>query len=415
MKKPSLVVLLLILLIFIVSFPQIELTKAQDNTIYIRSNGTVEGTDKIQREGNVFTFIENVVDQSIIIEKDNIILDGDGYSLEGQLEETGILVEGRNNVTVSNLTIQNFNYGIYFSHSSSNYILNNKILNNDRGIEIEYCSENWIKQNQISGNIDFGFYAFESSDNVFRHNTVVNNENGVNLIFESNTLKVGVGIISNCSIKTNDVGISLFFGPNIQNEVEISAIDSCDIKENNIGIKVTNFANTSITPLIYENNITNNNLGIYIKASLASIQFNNIDSNEIGIEFAGSENQITHNNFIDNSIQVYDFAWDNPDMASSVNIWFEGDTGNYWSDYTGTGTTPYVIDEKNQDNFPATKQFTIPIEPFDPNTDDMKISNMFWSLVIIAIILSSGFIAFSFWKNKTKKQNHIKEPWDPKN
>ena len=51
--------LMLILSFMLVSIPQIELMKAQDS-IYIRKDGSVEGTDKIQRNGDIYTLIGNI-------------------------------------------------------------------------------------------------------------------------------------------------------------------------------------------------------------------------------------------------------------------------------------------------------------------------------------------------------------------
>jgi parallel beta-helix repeat protein len=66
----------------------------------------------------------------------------------------------------------------------------------------------------------------------------------------------------------------------------------------------------------------------------------------------GKKITIEQNNFIANDIQVK--------LSKVVVVWDNGwSRGNYWSDYTGVdtdgdaiGETPYVIDSKNQDNFP---------------------------------------------------------------
>ena len=59
-----------------------------ESTIYIRADGSVEGTDKIQRDGDGYTFLGDIsIDGSgidcIVVERDNIIVDGAGYTLEG--------------------------------------------------------------------------------------------------------------------------------------------------------------------------------------------------------------------------------------------------------------------------------------------------------------------------------------------
>ncbi len=51
MRKTSFIVLLLILCSILVTFPNVKIVKAQ-STIYITADGTVEGTDKIQRNGD---------------------------------------------------------------------------------------------------------------------------------------------------------------------------------------------------------------------------------------------------------------------------------------------------------------------------------------------------------------------------
>jgi len=55
-----------------------------DGPIYIRADGSVEGTDKIQRDGNVYTFTGNIdvfnpyvhIGVGIGVQRDNIIIDG---------------------------------------------------------------------------------------------------------------------------------------------------------------------------------------------------------------------------------------------------------------------------------------------------------------------------------------------------
>ena len=51
-------------------------------TVYIRADGSVEGTDKIYRVGNLYIFTGNIGD-SIVVEKSNIIIDGNGFTLQG--------------------------------------------------------------------------------------------------------------------------------------------------------------------------------------------------------------------------------------------------------------------------------------------------------------------------------------------
>jgi hypothetical protein len=67
--------LILLLICFaVVSISKIEIVKAE-STNYIRADGTVEGTDKILRDGNLYTFTGNIYGP-IVVEKDDVVIDG---------------------------------------------------------------------------------------------------------------------------------------------------------------------------------------------------------------------------------------------------------------------------------------------------------------------------------------------------
>ena len=109
----TILLLSLILCFAVVSIPEIGVVKAED-AIYIRVDGSVEGTDKIQRAGYVYTLKDNLVsefgsDYGLTIEADNIILDGAGFTLQGSGNHIGINLPtltpdgpGRSNVTIKN-------------------------------------------------------------------------------------------------------------------------------------------------------------------------------------------------------------------------------------------------------------------------------------------------------------------------
>ncbi|MEM2148237.1 MAG: hypothetical protein QXJ94_06505, partial [Candidatus Bathyarchaeia archaeon] len=82
---------------------KVEYAKA-DGTIYIRPDGFVyPSTAPINRYGNVYTLIDNIINSSIVVLRDNIVLDGAGiYRIEGPPEypSKGIDLTGRNNVTI---------------------------------------------------------------------------------------------------------------------------------------------------------------------------------------------------------------------------------------------------------------------------------------------------------------------------
>jgi parallel beta-helix repeat protein len=169
MKKiASTLISLLVLSLVLVSFPQIEEVKAQE-AIYIRSDGSVEGTDKIQRVGTVYSFMDNI-DGSIVVEKDNIVIDGAGYALQedGIGEGKGISLDGRTNITIKNVHLIDFVPCIHLNNSPNNIIANNTLTSN-----VEF-SPPWVIQlrnlsnnNKIVGNI------IEQESEGYLHDSVV--------------------------------------------------------------------------------------------------------------------------------------------------------------------------------------------------------------------------------------------------
>jgi len=164
MKKITTTFALLLIFSFVlVSISEIGIVKAQD-TIYIRADGSVEGTDKIQRNGDIYTFIDDISGW-IQIQKSYIVLDGAGYALQVNKGESGKgidLSNGRGqdpsrpeivNVTIKNMSILNFSYGIFNRNSRNNTIISNYITNCSTGIDLMGSSNITIKNNTIANNV----------------------------------------------------------------------------------------------------------------------------------------------------------------------------------------------------------------------------------------------------------------------
>ena len=160
-KSSSMLVLFLLLSFVLVSITQIEVVEAE-STIYIRADGSVEGTDKIQREGDVYTLISDI-SGSIVVERDNVVLNGAGYRLQGDGNENGITLRINNNITVKNLKLSSFNIGIVVMGSDNNKILENTITDNFRGLDLTASRNNTVSGNYIANNT-YGI-ALENIDN----------------------------------------------------------------------------------------------------------------------------------------------------------------------------------------------------------------------------------------------------------
>jgi hypothetical protein len=121
------------------------------------------------------------------------------------------------------------------------------------------------------------------------------------------------------------------------------------------------------------------------------ISRNNISDNNMGLYISGDNNTIIHNNFINNLENV-----DN----NGNNIWDDGKYGNYWSDYKDRypdakpkilkpwmWNKPYEISTypENKDNCPLVRQWPksysidIPNDKTSTNLFLLKILNNFFN------------------------------------
>jgi sugar lactone lactonase YvrE len=133
----------------------LQVSKAQSFvTITIKPDGSVEGTDKILRNQDIYTLTGNI-SGGIRVQKSNIVLDGAGYTIEG--EGDGVdLSNGRGqdptrtqlvNVTIKNMGIINFNTGIRLDNSGDHTIIGNYIAD-FKQVAIQMGSGNFV----IKGN-----------------------------------------------------------------------------------------------------------------------------------------------------------------------------------------------------------------------------------------------------------------------
>ena len=168
-KTVAATILTVVLSSMLTSAFSIELSEAEE-TICIRSDGTIDpSTAPIQRDREIYTFTDNIFGE-IFVEKDNIVVDGAGYTLQGNGDGRG--VEIRWHGTVQNLQIINFNRGI--SAVANNTILGNYIADCDAGIWIIGGANNYIKNNTFANNINPISIAYSGGNHVITENSFIN-------------------------------------------------------------------------------------------------------------------------------------------------------------------------------------------------------------------------------------------------
>lgn len=133
-----------------------------EHSFVINANGTVlekVNSDKIQLNGTVYQFKEDVFG-GLVIHRDNVTIDGGGYTLYGNGSSTGIFLQGRNNITIRNLKVTNFTIGIeiawsanYFGVDCSNIVIQRNVIEScEYGILLDNPKNVSISENRINHN-----------------------------------------------------------------------------------------------------------------------------------------------------------------------------------------------------------------------------------------------------------------------
>jgi len=394
-----------------------------DHNIEIAEDGDVNGTDKIQRSGNVYTFTGDIVG-SIVVFRSGIVVDGAGYTLQGNGSRTGIWFQAENNVEIKNLHIRNFTHGIEFTYALSldgctNITLSgNTITDNKYGITSWLFSRSNIFLGNTIANNTYGIYLSHSSNNVFRNNQLTNNtynlwlpcETSVQMTYyfndidTSNTIN-GKPIVywvseQNKTVPSNAGYVALVNCTNI-------TVQNQNISNNGQGILLVATNNSLIT----KNHIANSNYGIMLFAPYEQCVGNIITGNNItsstkdGIHSWNSEgtiitgNRITNNqengiNFYEspNAYIVGNAITENKEygirLSGSANTtiyhnnfvdnikpgivlsfdrvyWNNGTEGNYWNEYTGTDADGDGIGDTPYSNIYAITDSCPLMEPHD--------------------------------------------------
>jgi len=164
----------------------------QDNLI-----GTWDATNR------VFTLTTNVTASLVIVESD-LTLEGAGFTVDGTTAPASIngikIKDTISGVTVQNVTVLGFTYGIYLFNCTDNTVSNNTVndsyvtiyssgslyntitgntlINANVGLQFSYSNENTVMNNTISDN-NYGVYFSSSTNNVIYNNNFVSNNTQV--------------------------------------------------------------------------------------------------------------------------------------------------------------------------------------------------------------------------------------------
>lgn len=355
MKKSSFLFILFLLFLSVVlfSFLFVGIVGAI-GTVYIRSDGSTEGAGLMFSDG-VYWFTGDIYGQ-IIIEKNEVTIEGAGYSLHG-MNEGSILLENRRGVVLRDIKVVDAPFGIKLVGGRNNEITksnctillentsgNSIYLNKKISLLFSNASKNIVTENNITGSSVYGLKLQKfSNENVICENNVTDNTSGIEFHGESNN-----NIVYNNTILNNADGMIFY---------------------------------SSFNNSIYDNVIAfNYHLGLYFRGC--------------------SQNKFFRNDIVENNDQT--ICW------YCSNIWDNGSVGNYWSDYNGTdadgdgvGDEPYHIltlhlsgESYDKDNYPLVEPIVIPEFPLWTILPIFLIVNLFSLLIKSrsrAIILNKSY------------------------
>jgi parallel beta-helix repeat protein len=195
----------------ILCFSFIPLTKTcfaqETGAIYIKADGSIDPfTAPISTIDNVtYTLTGDIFNNSIVVERGSIILDGAFHTIEGTISGGGIAVRDSTNVTIENFNIKTaglrigpysdyatilgnnitddalgLGYSLSITNAQNNTIYDNNITNNGGGISLYNSRGNSIYGNNILGNNAWGIsIGINSSNNTIYGNNLTNNFYGI--------------------------------------------------------------------------------------------------------------------------------------------------------------------------------------------------------------------------------------------
>jgi parallel beta-helix repeat protein len=408
-------------------------------SFHISPDGNVSGTDKISRNGNVYTFTDNIY-RDLRVEKSNIIIDGAGFKLEKR-EPSGnwgiTFSSDVHDVTIKNLVIIGFDRGVMLT-GSGNTVTECTIINCYTGILLHEANDNDITDNKL---VNSTLRFDDSSNNRLRTNRFENSwigtswQNSYNDVDSSNTVD---GKPVYYLVNQQDLVISPIHYPEIGCLILIgcTGVTIRDIvfprQKTNGGVTMTftsgsKIINNTFIDLwkgitIHEcsdivlsgNYIGNNEVGVTIhpRSPRINITGNHIENNDLGISLGMSDLNVYHNNFINNTQHVDDDLWHPLNFAKAITyVWDDGKEGNFWSDNNatdadnnGVADTPYIINKRgnNADRYPLMQpvqiDFKVPVEP-EPTPSSTPLPTTFIAVASIAIIVITT-LAITYLKKR---------------
>ncbi len=324
----------------------IQPANAQSGTVYIRADGSIDPPESPISTADNFTYTltGNITSDTdgIVVEKDNIMVDGSGYTVRGSntSDSMGVALLGRSTITVQKMSIEAFYYGICINCSSNNIIIGNNLTANPYcGIELDTSFDNTVIGNNVAINC-VGIQLYSSSNNtVDGNNVTAHRQAGIYLALSSNNsingntfTDDGLIVWDSYSNTMEDNTVNdrpLVYLENASDYTVEDAgqivlvscnritVENLNLSHTTIGVELWRTNNTKISG----NNMTNNycDIGVFFSSN-NSIYGNSIaESNYCSIRlYVSSSNSIDGNNIAEGKFGNLGGIW--LDRSSNNNV-----------------------------------------------------------------------------------------------
>ena len=366
---------LFVVILCLSSLPILNVKTQTFMTITIANDGSIDPkTAPIQYSGNIYTLTDDI-NGNIIILEDDIILDGNGFTLQGDGTATGIFLKTRTNVVIKDFKITNFKQGIqlepiYIVHVSNPgegcnniTISGNTITNNDIGIKCYHASNTFLYGNNLQNN-NIGLSLWNCVSSVLRENQMWYNER--NLVMSSYSVT---------STATDDIDAS-----NLVNGRRIYYL----INKHNMTVPydagmvvLVKCSEITVENLV----LTNNRIGLALVETTDSLVKNNIIANNgEGIRLVDSSNNTITENILANNSQFNL-------ISDSENIFFDNE---FPSEVPELPTPPPLLPT------PSPTPTTTPTP--SPSPEPFPTTLAVVSIAIIAVIATGILVYFKKYK-----------------
>ena len=142
-------------------------------SVHILADGSVDPPNAaVSRAGDVYTLTGDV-GINIIVDRDNITIDGAGYTLWGNFSGR-VNLDYRLGVTVKNLVIKEAGYAFAMYKAADNTFIGNTLINCSKGFSFFVSWRNNITGNMFM-NVGEAFNIVGSSTCTSQHNVIVGN------------------------------------------------------------------------------------------------------------------------------------------------------------------------------------------------------------------------------------------------